>query len=47
MFIDFPLDCTKNSLENVTEIIKSNKEEIEKLGFEITNYKDVQAPVEV
>ena len=31
MFIDFPLDCTKNSLENVTEIIKSNKEEIEKL----------------
>ena len=31
MFIDFPLDCIKNSLENVTEIIKSNKEEIEKL----------------
>ncbi len=31
MFIDFPLDCTKNSLENVTEIIKSNKDEIEKL----------------
>ena len=31
MFIDFPLDCTKNSLENVTEIIKSNRSEIEKL----------------
>ena len=26
---------------------KKLKEEIEKLGFEITNYKDVQAPVEV
>ena len=24
MFIDFPLDCIKNSYENVTEIIKSN-----------------------
>ena len=31
MFIDFPLDCIKNSYENVTEIIKSNKEEIARL----------------
>lgn len=31
MFIDFPLECSKNSLENITKIIKSNKEEIEKL----------------
>ena len=31
MFIDFPLDCTKNSLEKVTKIIEENKKEIEKL----------------
>lgn len=31
MFINFPLECTKNSLEHVTDIIKSNKEEIAKL----------------
>lgn len=31
MFINFPLDCIKNSYENVTEIIKSNKEEIARL----------------
>ena len=31
MFINFPLECTKNSLEHVTNIINSNKEEIAKL----------------
>lgn len=31
MFIDFPMDCTKNSLEKVTNIIEENKKEIEKL----------------
>ena len=24
MFVDFPLDCTKNSLEKVTNIIEEN-----------------------
>lgn len=31
MFIDFPLDCINNSLENVNEIIKNNRNQIEQL----------------
>ena len=42
MFIDFPLDCIKNSYENVTEIIKSNKEEIARL-LKIENKRRAEA----
>ena len=45
MFVDFPLDCTKNSLEKVTNIIEENKKEIERLlSIEKKTYLNFMRP---
>ena len=45
MFVDFPLDCTKNSLEKVTNIIEENKKEIERLlNIEKKTYLNFMRP---